>query len=98
MWFFKRRSPQKPQYEWVKVAYAANQFEAEVMAGLLRTEQIPSFIQQESVGRVWGLSVGPLGMITLLVPAEFEKVATALLAPPVLDSSPPDVDEPLIPV
>ncbi|NDJ86082.1 MAG: DUF2007 domain-containing protein [Chloroflexi bacterium] len=84
------------EQEWVVVAYATGQVEAEIIAGRLRTADIPVYIHQESVGRVLGLSMGSLGMITVLVPARHEDEALSLLDEPTLDDLPPQVDGPTI--
>lgn len=65
--------------DWVAVAYAADRLEAEIVAGLLRSFEVPVFIQQEAMGRIFGLSLGQLGMIKILVPAAYEHVAVTLL-------------------
>ena len=65
--------------DWVVVAYASDRLEAEIVAGLLRSFEVPVFIQQEAVGRIFGLTLGTLGMIKILVPAQFEAVAFTLL-------------------
>lgn len=65
--------------DWVVVAYAADRLEAEIVAGLLRSFEVPVFIQQEAMGRIFGLTLGALGMIKILVPAQFEAVAFTLL-------------------
>ncbi len=65
--------------DWVVVAYAADRLEAEIVAGLLRSFEVPVFIQQEAMGRIFGLNLGQLGMIRILVPAAYEPVALTLL-------------------
>lgn len=70
---------QKTDGDWVVVAYAADRLEAEIVAGLLRSFKVPVFIQQEAMGRIFGLTLGALGMIKILVPAQFEAVAFTLL-------------------
>lgn len=65
--------------DWVVVTYAADHLEAEIVAGLLRAFEMPVFIQQEAAGRIFGLTMGTLGMIKVLVPAQFESIAVTLL-------------------
>ena len=81
---------------WVMVAHATGLAEAEIIAGLLRTAEIPSYIQQESVGRVLGISFGSMGLVKVLVPIAFEQEAIALLDEPTLDDLPPGLDGPTI--
>ena len=79
--------------DWVVVAHATGPVDGEIIAGLLRTANIPYYIQQESIGRIYGLSFGALGMVTVLVPIDYEREAVALLDEPNLDDYPPQLDE-----
>lgn len=81
---------------WVVVAHATGQPEAEIIAGLLRTAEIPCYVQQESVGRVLGISFGSLGLVAVLVPIAYEEEAIALLDSPTLDDGPLPLDGPSI--
>lgn len=53
---------------WVVLAAKLPPIEATIMKGRLETMQIPAIIQQESIGSVMGLTVGPLSESTVLVP------------------------------
>lgn len=75
----KKSLRRQDQGDWTVVAYAMGIEEAEIIAGLLRSFEIPVFIKQEAAGRAFGLSFGVLGAIRLLVPARFEQAALALL-------------------
>lgn len=75
----KKSLQRQDQPDWVVVAYAHSLIEAEIIAGLLKSFEVPVFIQRESVGQALGLTIGALGMIRLLVPAQFEIVAMKLL-------------------
>jgi hypothetical protein len=44
--------------------------EAEILRGLLEAQGITVWLSQESAGRAIGLSVGPLGQVDLMVPAD----------------------------
>ncbi len=92
MGLLRRRSNE----EWTVVAETNGIVEAEIIAGLLRTADIPYYIQQESVGRVIGISLGAIGRVSVLVPTKFEAVAMALLDEPTMDDFPPQLDEPTI--
>lgn len=89
---FLRPRRQPPENSWTVVAESVSSFEAEVIAGLLRTAGIPVFIQQDGGARAMGLTIG-MGAIRVLVPSPFEAEAMALLAE---DESPPQIDEPAI--
>jgi hypothetical protein len=65
---------------WVVVAANLNPGEAVVIKGRLESENIPALIQQEAVGSVLGLTVGPLGSANVLTPEPFAERALALLA------------------
>ena len=53
------------------VVFVANgKLEAETVKILLESFGIPAFINQESAGSTYGLTVGPLGEVDVLVPGE----------------------------
>lgn len=64
--------------DWVVVGYATGFTDAEITAGMLRSFNIPVFVQQEAAARAIGLTIG-MGMIRILVPAQFEDAALELL-------------------
>lgn len=70
---------QTEQDEWVIIAHTTDRMEAEVVAGLLRSEEIPVFISQQGAGQAIGLTVGILGMIDVMVPRKHEALALSLL-------------------
>lgn len=94
MSFLRRRPSNEP--EWVVVAYANSLFEAEVIAGLLKTANIPYHIHQQGVGLAFGLPPGSMGLIAVVVPTKYEEEAIALLDEPLLDDMPPSLDGPTI--
>lgn len=81
---------------WVIVATTNGSAEAEIIAGLLKTADIPYYIQQESVGRVLGINFGTMGRVDVLVPQKFAPEAIALLDDPTLDDGPPGIEGPTI--
>ena len=53
-----------------EVVYETNgSFLAEILRGLLEAQEIPVVLSQEGAGRVYGLTVGTLGRVQILVPA-----------------------------
>lgn len=50
---------------------ANGMLEAESVRILLESFGIPAFTNQESAGTVYGLTVGPLGEVEVIVPAEY---------------------------
>ena len=70
------RDDQMPVVVWE----AANRMEAEIVAGRLRSEDIPSIIRGEALGTIYGLTTGTLAAATVLVPAPLAEKALAILA------------------
>ncbi len=63
------------------VVYVANgKLEAETVKILLESFGIPAFINQESAGSTYGLTVGPLGEVDVVVPGEFLSEAKKIIA------------------
>jgi hypothetical protein len=56
--------------ELIKVYSAAGQLEAEMIKSFLEAQGLNVVLNQESIGRTYGLSVGALGMVTVLVPEQ----------------------------
>ena len=65
--------------DWIVVAHAYGMNHAEIVAGLLRSFDIPVFMQREGAGPAIGITIGALGLIRLLVPAKYEQAAVLLL-------------------
>lgn len=85
-WFQKSRTVAKTApgrteaTPWIVIAANLNPGEAIVIKGRLESENIPVIMQQEALGSVLGLTVGPLGSAKLLVPEPLADRALALLA------------------
>jgi hypothetical protein len=65
---------------WVVVAANLNPGEALIIRGRLESENILAIVQQEAVGVVLGLTVGPLGSARVLTPEPLAERALAILA------------------
>jgi Putative prokaryotic signal transducing protein len=63
---------------WVVVAIVSF-LEAEVMRGKLESEGIPCLLQREAAGSVFGITIGPLGEVRVLVPEPLADRAYDLL-------------------
>jgi hypothetical protein len=62
------------------VVFVANgKLEAETVKILLESFGIPAFINQESAGSTYGLTVGPLGEVDVMVPMEHLKEAKKII-------------------
>jgi hypothetical protein len=64
----------------VVVESVSGAIEAEILRGLLESFGLKVTLSQESAGRAIGLSVGPLGRVDLLVPADQAEKARRILA------------------
>ena len=53
--------------------------EAEILRGLLEANDINVWLSQESAGKVFGLSVGPLGQVDLMVSTDQAEEAKRIL-------------------
>jgi hypothetical protein len=65
--------------EIVVIATTSGMIEAEILRGLLEAKGITVLLLQESAGKAIGLSVGPLGQVDLMVPADQAVEATKVL-------------------
>jgi hypothetical protein len=68
-----------------EVVFVANgKLEAESVRILLESFEIPAYINQESAGTAYGLSVGPMGEVDVLVPTKYvhdaKKITCAMMA------------------
>jgi len=63
----------------VVVWEAANRMEAEIVAGRLNSENIPTIIRGEALGAIYGLTTGSLAAANVLVPAALAEKALAIL-------------------
>jgi hypothetical protein len=61
------------------VVVVFGELEAEMLRGLLEAQGIPVILNQEGAGRAYGLGVGPLGMVQILVPEDALPVARLVL-------------------
>ncbi len=76
-----RRGPRRPRVaatQWVAVAFARHQPEAEMLAGLLAELEIPCVVRRTTIDVPDMMAGGPR---ELLVPADREIEARALLDP-----------------
>ena len=65
--------------EWIEVAAANDDEEAEIIAGLLESENIPCEIEGSSASP-WPETLGALGVSRVVVPADRAAEAKALIA------------------
>lgn len=65
--------------EWVVIDEVPGMLQAEILRGMLEAQEIPVLLSQEGAGRVYGLTVGPLGTVQILIPAKDLERARELL-------------------
>ncbi|MGI9859904.1 hypothetical protein SDD30_00795 [Moorella naiadis] len=65
--------------EWVTIAIR-DAIEAQLIKGLLESSGFLVRLQAEPLGKVYGLTVSPMGMVLVQVPAPVAKQARSLLA------------------
>ena len=65
--------------EYVEVFSANGQLEADMVRLMLEASDIKVLLRGESVGAVYGLTVGPLGEVKVLVPIDQQEKAQGLI-------------------
>lgn len=68
-----------PVEHWEVVDKAPGQLQAELLRGLLEAQGIQVWLNQEGAGHAYGFSVGPMGMVEILVPSHAVQSAQQLL-------------------
>jgi hypothetical protein len=64
---------------WEKIGVAAGDLQAEILKGLLEAQGIPVVLSQEGAGQTFGLTVGRLGEVDILVPTHLVSQANQVL-------------------
>ena len=64
---------------WKTVISIQGELQAEILRGLLEAQGIPVQLSQEGVARVYGLGVGPLAEVDILVPANKFQAAQEII-------------------
>ncbi len=65
--------------ELVEIDVVAGRLQAEIMRGLLEAQGFHPLLSLEAAGEATGLAVGPLGEVTILVPASEAERAKQLV-------------------
>ncbi|MBZ0281162.1 MAG: DUF2007 domain-containing protein [Anaerolineae bacterium] len=82
-----------PQNEWI-VIYVTNDFtDAHIIAGRLEVEGIKSFVHRQPGAAAFGITVGSIGEISVLVHPRDEARAEAVLYPDEPDELPDSTSE-----
>lgn len=64
---------------WKTVISVQGEFQAEVLRGLLEAQGISVHLSQEGVARAYGLGVGPLSEVEILVPEKHFDAAQTVI-------------------
>ena len=67
------------EQSWEKLGVAAGDLQAEILKGLLEAQGIPVVLSREGAGRAYGLSVGRMGEVEILVPTNLVAQAQQVL-------------------
>jgi hypothetical protein len=65
---------------WVTAFTVQGELQAEILRGLLEAQGIPVELSQESAARIYGLGVGPMAEVEIIVPEEKLETAQAIFA------------------
>jgi hypothetical protein len=65
--------------KWVSVSRVQGDLQAELLRGLLEAQEIPVLLSREGAGRAFGITVGPLGEVEVLVPEPFVGEAKTII-------------------
>ena len=60
---------------YISVGVVSGSLEAEIIKTYLHSLDIPCLLSEEALGRVYGLGVGPLAEVEILVPPQHEQAA-----------------------
>ena len=73
--------------DFVVVCTVQGEPAAHIIKSHLESEGIPAFIQKESLGMVYGLTIDGLGQVKILVPREFAEDAKRIIEPQDIEQS-----------
>jgi len=59
------------EHSWKSIISVQGELQAEVVRGLLEAQGIPVNLSQEGVARAYGLGIGPLSEVEILVPDNY---------------------------
>ncbi len=66
--------------KWVLITKSSGELQAELLRGLLEAQGIPVRLVFEGAGRAYGIMVGPLGEVEIMVPEGNAQDAKNVLA------------------
>jgi len=65
--------------KWELITEVSGEMQADLLRNLLEAQGIQVFLNQEGAGRAYGLTVGPLGQVQVLVPSHQSKEAQQIV-------------------
>jgi len=65
--------------KWEVVLEVSGELQADLLRNLLEAQGIEVFLNQEGAGRAYGLTVGPLGDVQIMVPEHQSQEARQIL-------------------
>jgi len=65
--------------KWVSVIKVQGDLQAELLRGLLEAQEIPVLLSREGAGKAFGINIGPLGEVDVLVPDRNVQNARSIL-------------------
>jgi len=66
--------------QWQVIYEVADPINAEIVRGFLESQNIQVHLSREGAGRAYGLTIGPLGIVQILVPTQDVERAKQLIA------------------
>lgn len=67
------------EHSWISIISVQGELQAEVVRGLMEAQGIPVNLSQEGIARAYGLGVGPLSEVDVMVPQNFEQEAKKVI-------------------
>ena len=65
--------------KWDVLEEVSGELQGEILRGLLEAQGIPVWLSQEGAGRAYGLGVGEMGRVQILVPSDKMETAKEVL-------------------
>ena len=67
------------QEKWELIIEVSGELQADLLRNLLEAQGIKVFLNQEGAGRAYGLTVGPMGQVQVLVPEHQSQEANQIV-------------------
>jgi len=67
------------QTQWELLTKVQGDLQAELLRGILEAQEIPVLLSREGAGRAYGITIGSLGEVDILVPDNYTQEAKLIL-------------------